>query len=172
MGHRWREITYMYADVNELLGDIVKVTPSSKAVGDMALFLIANNLKPSDVLDEKRDLAFPESVIDLVSGRMGQPPGGFPKAVQKRILRGEKAANEASGAALPPADFEAAAKELEKKSGEKPSHRDVVTYLIYPRVYTEFWPSEAVRRPERAADQRVLLRPAVERRSQRRDRKR
>ncbi len=138
LGHRWREITYVYAEVNQLLGDIVKVTPSSKAVGDMALFMIANNLKPADILDERRELAFPESIIDLVSGRMGQPPGGFPKALQKRVLRGEKPLTKRPGASLPPADFDAAAKELEKKSGEKPTHRDVITYLIYPRVYTEF----------------------------------
>jgi len=138
LGHRWHEITRMYADVNEMLGDIVKVTPSSKAVGDMALYMIANNLKPADILDERRELAFPESAIDLVSGRMGQPPGGFPKAIQKRILRGEKPLKGRPGASLPPADFEAAAKELQKKTGHEPSHRDVVTYLIYPRVYADF----------------------------------
>ena len=138
LGHRWHEITRMYADVNQMLGDIVKVTPSSKAVGDMALFMIANNLTEADVLDERRDLSFPESVIDLLSGRMGQPPGGFPKAIQKRILRGEKPLKGRPGANLPPADFAAAAAELEKKTGKKPSQRDVVTYLIYPRVYNDF----------------------------------
>ena len=138
LGHRWHEITRMYADVNQMLGDIVKVTPSSKAVGDMALFMIANNLTEADVLDERRDLSFPESVIDLLSGRMGQPPGGFPKAIQKRILRGEKPLKGRPGANLPPADFAAAAAELEKKTGKKPSQRDVVTYLIYPRVYSDF----------------------------------
>jgi pyruvate carboxylase len=138
LGHRWHEITRMYAEMNTLLGDIVKVTPSSKAVGDMALFLIANNLKPADVLDERRDLAFPESVIDLVSGRMGQPPGGFPKAIQKRVLRGEKPLKGRPGANLPPADFEAAKAELQKKMKSEPTHRDVITYLIYPRVYSDF----------------------------------
>ena len=138
LGHRWHEITRMYADVNRMLGDIVKVTPSSKAVGDMALFMIANNLTEADVLDERRDLSFPESVIDLLSGRMGQPPGGFPKAIQKRILRGEKPLTTRPGAKLPPADLSAAAAELEKKFGRKFSQRDVVTYLIYPRVYSDF----------------------------------
>lgn len=138
LGHRWHEITRMYAVVNQMFGDIVKVTPSSKAVGDMALFMIANNLQPDDVLDERRELSFPEGVIDLVSGRMGQPPGGFPKAIQKRILRGEKPLTKRPGATLPPADFDAAAAELKKKMGREPSHRDVVTYLIYPRVYSDF----------------------------------
>jgi pyruvate carboxylase len=138
LGHRWHEITRMYAEVNQMLGDIVKVTPSSKAVGDMALYMIANNLTEADVLDERRDLSFPESVIDLLSGRMGQPPGGFPKAIQKRILRGEKPLKGRPGANLPPADFAAAAAELEKKTGRKPTQRDVVTYLIFPRVYSDF----------------------------------
>ena len=138
LGHRWHEITRMYADVNNMLGDIVKVTPSSKAVGDMALFMIANNLTEADVLDDRRDLSFPESVIDLLSGKMGQPPGGFPKAIQKRILRGEKPLKGRPGANLPPADLEAAAKELEKKLGRPATKRDVVTYLIFPRVFSDF----------------------------------
>src|SRR5690606_23065412 len=86
LADRWPEVRKAYADVNQLLGDIVKVTPTSKSVGDMALFMVANNLKPADVLDDSRDIAFPESVIDLVSGRMGQAPGGFPKRVRQRIL--------------------------------------------------------------------------------------
>jgi len=100
--------------------------------------MIANNLTEADVLDDRRDLSFPESVIDLLSGRMGQPPGGFPKAIQKRILRGEKPLTTRPGAKLPPADLAAAAAELEKKFGRKFSQRDVVTYLIYPRVYSDF----------------------------------
>ncbi|MGH7194575.1 MAG: pyruvate carboxylase, partial [Candidatus Saccharimonadales bacterium] len=85
LGPRWHEVCRMYADVNRLFGDIVKVTPSSKAVGDMALFLIANQLSVDDVLDAGRELSFPESVVDLIAGRMGQPPGGFPPRVQERI---------------------------------------------------------------------------------------
>ncbi len=78
LADRWREVCRVYADVNQLFGDIVKVTPTSKAVGDMALFLVANDMTADDVLDENRELAFPQSVVDLVSGRMGQTPGGFP----------------------------------------------------------------------------------------------
>ena len=80
---RWPEICQMYAAVNEMLGDIVKVTPTSKSVGDLALFLVTNNLGTDAILDPSRELAFPESVVDLLAGRMGQPPGGFPPAVQQ-----------------------------------------------------------------------------------------
>ncbi|HUY31216.1 MAG TPA: pyruvate carboxylase [Pirellulales bacterium] len=138
LGHRWHEICKMYADVNQLFGDIVKVTPSSKAVGDMALFLIANQLTVDDVLDSERDLSFPESVVDLMAGRMGRPPGGFPAKVQKRILRGQKPLRGRPGASLPSADLKAAAAELEKRTGRPASRRDVVSYLIYPRVVAEF----------------------------------
>ncbi len=102
LADRWREVCRVYADVNQLLGDIVKVTPTSKAVGDMALFLIANDMSADDVLAGTRELAFPQSVIDLVSGRMGQPPGGFPRKVRERILRGEKPLRGRPGAACPP----------------------------------------------------------------------
>jgi pyruvate carboxylase len=138
LGNRWNDLCRMYADVNELFGDIVKVTPTSKAVGDMALFLLANNLKADDVLDPSRELAFPESVVDLMAGRMGQPPGGFPPRVRKRILRDQKAVRGRPGASLPPADFEATAIELEEKLHRAPLGREVVSYLLYPRVFDDF----------------------------------
>ncbi|HEV3025914.1 MAG TPA: pyruvate carboxylase, partial [Pirellulales bacterium] len=138
LGHRWHEVCKMYAAVNQLFGDIVKVTPSSKAVGDMALYLIANQLTVADVLDGQRELSFPESVVDLMAGRMGRPPGGFPAKVQKRILRGQKPLRGRPGASLPPADLKGAAAELEKRTGRPVSRRDAVSYLIYPRVVAEF----------------------------------
>jgi pyruvate carboxylase len=137
LGPRWHEICKMYANVNQLFGDIVKVTPSSKAVGDMALFLVTNNLSVDDVLDTKRDLAFPESVVDLIAGRMGEPPGGFPPRVRERILRGQAPVVGRPGESLAPADLEATAKELEKLLGAPASMRDVVGYLMFPRVYTD-----------------------------------
>ncbi len=85
---RWHEVCQAYSQVNLLFGDIVKVTPSSKVVGDMALFMVANNLAPDDVLDPGRELAFPESVVEFFEGRLGQPPGGFPPALQARVLKG------------------------------------------------------------------------------------
>ncbi len=138
LSERWPEICKMYAEVNQLLGDIVKVTPTSKAVGDLALFMVANSLSSEDVVYGDRELAFPDSVIDLVSGMMGHPPGGFPKAVQKRILRDKKPVKGRPGASLPPADFTAASEKVQKLIGREPSMRDVLSYLLYPKVYEEF----------------------------------
>lgn len=138
LGDRWSEVCHVYAEVNQLLGDIVKVTPTSKAVGDMALFLVANDLSCDDVVNGERDLAFPESVLDLVSGRMGQTPGGFPDAVQKRILRGEEPLTERPGSILPPADFEDAAKTVQEMINRTPTDQEVVSYLLYPKVFEDF----------------------------------
>jgi len=148
---RWPEICRMYADVNKLVGDIVKVTPSSKAVGDMALFLITNNLTVADVLDPKRELAYPESVVDLISGRMGQPPGGFPSEVQARVLRGQPPLTDRPGATLPPVDLKLVAKELGEAIGREPSPRDVMSYLMYPKVFVDF-----VKQQEKYSDLSVL----------------
>ncbi|HEX4129016.1 MAG TPA: pyruvate carboxylase [Pirellulales bacterium] len=137
LASRWHEICRVYAEVNDLFGDIVKVTPSSKAVGDMAIFLVANNLKTADVLDSKRDLAFPESVVDLISGRMGQPPGGFPPKVVERVLRGQKQVEGRPGDSLAPADFDAVSQKLEATLGTKPSMRDVISSIMFPRVFNE-----------------------------------
>ena len=117
LAHRWPEICRMYAECNRLLGDIVKVTPSSKAVGDMALFLVTNNLTADDVLERKRELAFPESVVDLVSGRMGQPPGGFPAKIRQRVLRGERPLRGRPGASLPAAEFQAGRQRAGSQAG-------------------------------------------------------
>jgi len=125
--------------VNQLFGDIVKVTPSSKVVGDMALFMLANNLTPEQVLDPKRELAFPESVVEFFEGKLGQPPGGFPEALQKKVLRGRVPLTDRPGASLPPADFEKTAAEIEEKTGHQPSRRDVLSYLLYPKVFLEFF---------------------------------
>ena len=138
LASRWTELCQKYAEVNQLLGDIVKVTPTSKAVGDLALFLLANNLSADDVLDQQREMAFPESVVDLVAGRMGQPPGGFPAKVKKRILREIKPVRGRPGASLPPADFKQAAELLEKRLGRKPTPREVLSHLLYERVFEDF----------------------------------
>jgi len=135
---RWPDICRIYADVNQLFGDIVKVTPSSKAVGDMAVFLITNNLTVDDLINSDRELNFPESVVDLMAGRMGQPPGGFPPKIQKRILRGQKAQTGRPGAKLEPADFKVVTADLAKTLGREPSKREVLSYLVYPKVFTEF----------------------------------
>ena len=129
----------MYAEVNQLFGDIVKVTPTSKVVGDMALFMVANNLTPADVLDPKRELAFPESVVEFFEGKLGQPPGGFPPELQARVLRGRKPLDR-------PARGDAAAGRLRQgprrnsrsKLGRTPTDQDVVSYLLYPKVFADF----------------------------------
>jgi pyruvate carboxylase len=135
---RWPEVCRMYAEVNRLFGDIIKVTPTSKVVGDMALFMVSNNLTPEEVLHGQRELAFPESVVELFEGRLGQAPGGLPKELQKRVLRGRKPLRGRPGASLPPADFAATRRQLEKQLKRPVSDRDVITHLLYPRVFPDF----------------------------------
>ncbi len=137
LDHRWVEVCEAYTKVNQLFGDIVKVTPSSKVVGDMALFLVANNLAPEDTLDKTRELAFPESVVEFFEGRLGQPPGGFPKELQERVLKGRPALTERPGANLPPTDIEATREKVTELLGEPASDRDVLSFLMYPRVFPD-----------------------------------
>jgi pyruvate carboxylase len=138
LSERWPEICQSYADTNQLLGDIVKVTPTSKAVGDLALFLVSNNLTPQDLLTEDRELSFPSSVIDLVSGMMGQPPGGFPAEVKRAILRDKPEVLTRPGEVLPAVDIAAQREELSQRMGIQASMADVATHLMYPRVFDDF----------------------------------
>jgi pyruvate carboxylase len=128
----------MYAEVSRLFGDIIKVTPTSKVVGDMALFMVANSLTAADILQSQRELAFPESVVEFFEGRLGQPPGGFPKALQKRILRGRKPLRGRPGASLPPVDFTAVRRDLERDLSRPLNDREVISHLLYPRVFSQF----------------------------------
>ncbi len=138
LGHRWREILRTYADVNRLFGDLIKVTPSSKVVGDMALYLVANNLRAEDVLDEKRDLSFPKSVVEMLEGRLGQPPGGWPRKLQKAVLRDRKPLKGRPADALPPVDLEEVRAELRGRIKSQPSEADVLSYLMYPREFPDY----------------------------------
>jgi pyruvate carboxylase len=140
LGHRWREAEKMYAAVNQLFGDIVKVTPSSKVVGDMALFLMANELQPSDILalDEKHDIALPNSVVEMFSGVLGVPPGGWPKKLQKIILRGQAPLRGLPSANLEAIDFAHEKKSLENKFAHPLGHDDLLSYLLYPDVFTKY----------------------------------
>lgn len=135
---RWHEITNTYADVNQLFGDIVKVTPSSKVVGDLTLFLVTNDLKARDVLETDRDISFPTSVVEFFEGRLGQPVGGFPKDVQEKILRGATASTERPGAHLPPVDLEATKEEVEKRIARSISQEELMSYLMYPEVFSSY----------------------------------
>jgi pyruvate carboxylase len=140
LGHRWREVEKMYAEVNQLFGDIVKVTPSSKVVGDMALFLMANELKPADILalDEKHDVSLPNSVVEMFSGVLGVPPDGWPKKLQKIILRGQAPLRGLPGASLEAVSFDKEQKALEKKVSHTVRRDDLLSYLLYPEVFTKY----------------------------------
>jgi pyruvate carboxylase len=155
LGDRWEEVCKAYADCNQLLGDIVKVTPTSKAVGDLALLLVTNGLQAADVLSESRDLAFPESVVDLLAGRMGQPPGGFPADVVKRVVRKGDVVTGRPGESMPPADFAAAERKTAEVLGRSPSPRETLSFLLYPRVFQDF-----AQHVLRYADVSVLPTPA------------
>ncbi len=135
---RWPEVARAYAEVNKLFGDIVKVTPSSKVVGDMALFMVSNELTPRDVLDPDREIAFPNSVVEFFRGELGQPTGGFPEALQKKVLKGEAPLSERPGAVLPEVDLEAERAELERKLRRKADDRDLASYLMYPAVTLDY----------------------------------
>jgi pyruvate carboxylase len=135
---RWPEICRLYADVNQLFGDIVKVTPTSKAVGDMALFLVANDLSCDALMQSDRELAFPRSVLDLLGGRMGQVEGGFPPIVRDRILGSEKPLEGRPGESIPPADLKAATEKVAKMVEGTPTERDIVSYLMYPQVFEQY----------------------------------
>jgi pyruvate carboxylase len=147
VSHRWPEIAHIYADVNQLFGDIVKVTPSSKVVGDMALFLFSRGIKPADVVNlEPGAQGFPESVADMMSGGLGWPAGGWPKDVQ-RVVLGEKRAAQAQkdfkkgvipGAVATPANLEKIRKELSETLKHEVTDDDLYSYLMYPQVFTEF----------------------------------
>jgi pyruvate carboxylase len=135
---RWHEVAQMYADVNRMFGDIVKVTPSSKVVGDMALLMVSSELTPADVLDPAKDVAFPESVVQMFRGDLGQPPGGWPEALQRKILKGDAPVTVRPGSLLPPADLEAAREEAAQKTGGPVDDRDLASYLMYPKVFSDF----------------------------------
>jgi pyruvate carboxylase len=140
LGHRWREVEKTYAEVNQLFGDIVKVTPSSKVVGDMTLFLMAKEMTPAQVLelDAHNDLALPNSVVEMFSGALGVPPGGWPARIQKIALRGKAPLKGRPGAAMPPANFAEQQAELEKKTGHAVRKDDLLSYLLYPDVFLKF----------------------------------
>jgi pyruvate carboxylase len=137
---RWHEVADAYAAVNQMLGDIVKVTPSSKVVGDLALFMVTNHLSAEDLLDPKRKHAFPKSVVEMLQGYLGQPEGGWPKDVQKAVLAsaGVKPFTARPGSKLPKADLAATTTELAKKLGHPPTDTDLMSYLMYPQVFLDY----------------------------------
>ena len=135
---RWEECKEMYHKVNLLFGDIVKVTPSSKVVGDMAMFLVKNNLQPEDVFTKGDELTFPESVVGMFKGMIGQPYQGFPEELQKIVLKGEEPITCRPGELLEPADLEAERAKVEAKVGHPVDDKRLMSYVLYPHVYPEF----------------------------------
>ncbi|MFY0674666.1 MAG: pyruvate carboxylase [Bacteroidia bacterium] len=143
LGNRFTEITDKYAEVNKMFGDIVKVTPSSKVVGDMALFMMNNDLTAQDVIDKGESLSFPESVQNFFYGSLGQPVGGFPDVLQKVILKGKNPITNRPNEHLKPIDFEADYADFEKEFKETYRSRglritDFLSFKLYPKVFRDF----------------------------------
>lgn len=138
LGHRFNDVKKMYREVNMMLGDIIKVTPSSKMVGDLAIFMIQNDLTPENIYEKAQNLAFPDSVVTYFKGMMGQPEGGFPKKLQKIVLKGEEPITCRPGELLPPEDFDKIDKYLREKYKFEPTNRQLLSYALYPEVYENY----------------------------------
>lgn len=144
---KWPQIKKKYAEANMILGDIPKVTPSSKVVGDLAQFMVAQNLDEHTIVDQAETLAFPDSVVSYLKGDIGIPPGGFPEPLRSKVLssRGVKGVEGRPGASLPSYDFDKTMEELQKRYGAKNIHeKDLLSYALYPKVYEEWKEFEGV----------------------------
>ncbi|MEO1561931.1 MAG: pyruvate carboxylase [Pseudomonadota bacterium] len=136
---RWPEVARTYADVNQMFGDIVKVTPSSKVVGDMALMMVSQNLSRDEVEDPDIDVAFPDSVIDMMKGNLGQPPGGFPKVIVSKVLKGESPSTDRPGAHMDPLNLENVRQTIsDELDGFDVDDEDLNGYLMYPKVFLDY----------------------------------
>jgi pyruvate carboxylase len=135
---RWHEVAQAYHDVNLMFGDIVKVTPSSKVVGDMALMMVSQDLTVADVENPAKDIAFPDSVVSMLRGDLGQSPGGWPSGLQKKALKGDKPIVVRPGSLLKPADLKSNRKEIEEKLGRPLSEYEFASWLMYPKVFSDF----------------------------------
>ncbi|MDR5654606.1 pyruvate carboxylase [Ruixingdingia sedimenti] len=163
---RWHEVAQAYADVNAMFGDIVKVTPSSKVVGDMALMMVAQGLTRAQVEDPAVEVAFPDSVVDMLRGNLGQPPGGWPEGILRKVLKGETPSTDRPGRHLPPVDFEAARAtalaEVRARAGEDADAQtiddeDLNGYLMYPKVFLDYRQRHAVYGPVRTLPTRAFF---------------
>lgn len=138
LSDKWDEVKQMYRKVNMMFGDIVKVTPSSKVVGDMALFMVQNQLTEENLYEKGDTLSFPDSVVSFFEGQLGQPVGGFPEKLQKMILKGRPAITVRPGQLAPAVDFEKVSNELAEKVGFTPKDEQVLSYLMYPQVFLDY----------------------------------
>lgn len=141
LGHRFSEVKDMYKEVNELLGDIVKVTPSSKVVGDLAIFMVRNNLTKNNIVEKGKNLTFPDSVITYFKGLMGQPMGGFPPELQKIVLKNEVPITCRPGELLDPVNFDDVRSQLKTNLDIEADMKDIVSYCLYPRVFEDYFKS-------------------------------
>lgn len=137
LGDFFEDVKKAYAEANILLGDIIKVTPSSKVVGDLAQFMVQNKLSSQDVLDKAEELSFPKSVVEYLQGHIGQPHGGFPEPLRSKVLRDMPRIEGRPGASLPPFDFDKLKTELQE-SFQYVSDRDVMSAALYPQVTKDF----------------------------------
>jgi pyruvate carboxylase len=135
---RWREVALAYRAVNEMFGDIIKVTPTSKVVGDLAVYMVTNDLTPEEVADPSVPVTFPESVVEFFRGELGQPPGGFPEALQRKVLRGAEPLRVRPGEVMDPVDLDAVRAEVEHKVRRRIDDRELASYLMYPKVFLDF----------------------------------
>ncbi|WP_171210407.1 pyruvate carboxylase [Ruegeria sp. HKCCA5426] len=155
---RWHEVAQMYADVNQMFGDIVKVTPSSKVVGDMALMMVSQGLTRDAVESADTDVAFPDSVVDMMRGNLGQPPGGFPDTIIKKVLKDEAPNTERPGKDVPAVDLEATRAELSKQlEGKEVDDEDLNGYLMYPKVFLDYMGRHRVYGPVRTLPTRTFF---------------
>lgn len=138
LGTQWNEIKKRYIDANQLLGDIIKVTPSSKVVGDLAQYMVSNKLSKQDVTDKAESLDFPESVIEFLQGHLGVPYGGFPEPLRTRVIRDRPRIEGRPGLSMKPLDFKAIKAQLREKYGKSITDADVASYYMYPKVFDEF----------------------------------
>lgn len=138
LGDRWEEVKKMYSRVNMLFGDIVKVTPSSKVVGDMALFMVQNDLNEENIYTRGLSIDFPDSVVELFQGYLGQVHGGFPQELQKVILKDKEAITVRPGELLEPVDFNQIQNMLSQKFNREMSKQDVLAYALYPKVFEDY----------------------------------
>ncbi len=155
---RWHEVAQAYADANQMFGDIVKVTPSSKVVGDMALMMVVQGLTRAQVEDPAVEVAFPDSVVDMMKGNLGQPPGGWPEALQKKVLKGEPALTTRPGASMAAVDIEAVRADLSKQlDGKAIDDEDLNGYLMYPKVFLDYMGRHRVYGPVRTLPTRSFF---------------
>ena len=138
LGHKFQEVKEMYRQVNQMLGDIVKVTPTSKVVGDTAIFMIQNEMTPENIFEKGKNVDFPDSLVSFMEGMIGQPLGGFPKELQKLVLKDKEPITCRAGELLPPEDFDADREYLQEELGLEGTPQEVISYAIYPKVFEDY----------------------------------